>query len=210
MKPLLYSCLWFLLLWGVAFSQDMQNTSNTGFRILRVDAGKVIGQIRSFQGVNGPPSPVMAGLPNLVQEYKDLPISQVRTHDFMGPTEIDSRFALGNGFLTWLIPNTTQRAGLVKAGNASIIFPDWAADADTPKSYNFGPTDKVFAAIRASGAEVYYRIGRSFGANVNPPDDFDKLANVVKQIAMHYNQGWANGFHLVSRRLPAARPMEKL
>lgn len=195
MKPFLYSCLWFLLLWGVAFSQDMQNTSNTGFRILRVDAGKVIGQIRSFQGVNGPPSPVMAGLPNLVQEYKDLRISQVRTHDFMGPTEIDSKFALGNGFLTWLIPNTTQRAGLVKAGNASIIFPDWAADADMPKSYNFGPTDKVFAAIRASGAEVYYRIGRSFGANVNPPDDFDKFANVVKHIAMHYNRGWANGFH---------------
>jgi hypothetical protein len=94
----------------------------------------------------------------------------VRTHGFIGPTEIDSKFVLGNGFLTWLIPNTAQRAGLVKEGNASIIFPDWTADANVPGSYNFGPTDQAIGAIRASGAEVYYRIGRSFGANVNPPN----------------------------------------
>jgi hypothetical protein len=41
----------------------------------------------------------------------------------------------------------------------------------------------VIAGIRASGAKVYYRIGRSFGANVNPLADFDKFANVVK----HYS-----------------------
>ena len=89
----------------------------------------------------------------------------------------------------------SQRAGVVKAGNAEHHFPDWKADPEKPESYNFGPTDKVLAAIRASGAEVYYRIGRSWGANINPPEDFDKFANVVKHIAMHYNQGWANGFH---------------
>ena len=85
----------------------------------------------------------------------------------MGPTEIDSKFDQDNSFLPWLIPDPAQRAGVVKAGNASVT----------------------------SGAVVYYRIGRSFGANVNPPPDFDKLANVVKHMAMHYNQGWANGFH---------------
>ena len=53
----------------------------------------------------------------------------------------------------------------------------------------------MIQAIRESGAEVYYRIGRSFGANRNPPADFDKFADVVRHIAMHYNQGWANGFH---------------
>ena len=30
---------------------------------------------------------------------------------------------------------------------------------------------------------------------MTPPADFDKFANVTKHIAMHYNQGWANGFH---------------
>ena len=185
-------CILLLLMCLVAAAQDAPEAQ---FRSLHVDAGKVIGEIRSFQGLNGQPTPVMQGLPNLVEQYKDLRVNQVRTHDFMGPTEIDSKFEFKNGNLTWLIPDAEQRAGVVKAGNASIIFPDAGADPNKSESYNFGPTDKVLAAIRASGAEIYYRIGRSWGANTNPPADFDKYAEVVKHIAMHYNQGWANGFH---------------
>ena len=181
-----------LLICAAAFGQ---NNSKKGFRYLWVDYGKTNGTIRSFQGVNGPPSPVMEGLPDLVPQYKALAIDQVRTHDFMGPTEIDSKFEQDNPFLTWLIPDETQRAAVVKAGNDSNIFPDWSADPDKPASYNFGPTDKVITAIHDSGAEVYYRIGRSFGANVNPPADFDKFAAIVEHIAMHYNQNWADGFH---------------
>ncbi len=162
---------------------------------MQVDAGKVIGQIRSYQGVNGPPTPVMAGLPNLVRQYRELRVDQVRTHDFMGPTEIDSKFEYTNKDLADLIPDSAQRAGVVKAGNAAIIFPDMSADPENPASYRFGPTDKVLAAIRATGAEIYYRIGRSWGAEMNPPANFDKYVSVVKHIAMHYNQGWANGFH---------------
>ena len=137
----------------------------------------------------------MAGLPKLTEQYRQLRVNQVRTHDFMGPTEVDSKYDQNNSFLAWLIPDSAQRASVVKAGNASIIFPDWSADPEKPASYNFAPTDKVIAGIRASGAQVYYRIGRSFGANVNPPADFDKFASVLKHIAMHYNQGWDNGFH---------------
>ncbi len=192
MNALSRSCLCVLLLCAAAVAQD---SANQDFRSLHVDASTVVGTIRSFQGLNGPPSPVMAGLPNLVAEYKELRINQVRTHDFMGPTEIDSKFEEGDGLLTWLIPDSAQRAGVVKAGNASTIFPDWSADPAKAESYNFAPTDKVLAAIRASGAEIYYRIGRSWGANINPPADFDKFASVVKHIAMHYNQGWASGFH---------------
>ncbi len=192
MKNLSRYFLLALLLCSAAFAQS---PGNDGFRSLQVDAGKVIGEIHSFQGLNGPPTPVMAGLPNLVEQYKDLRVDQVRTHDFMGPTEIDSKFDQNNSFLAWLIPDSAQRAGVVKAGNAGIIFPDENADPDDARSYNFAATDKVIAGIRASGAEVYYRIGRSFGANVNPPADFDKFAGVVKHIAMHYNQGWAHGFH---------------
>jgi len=164
-------------------------------RTLHVDGAKVIGHIRSFQGVNGQPTPVMEGLPNLVGQYKDLRVDIVRTHDFMGPTEIDSRFVNNDPMLAWLVPNSEQRAKLVVAGNASTIFPDWNADPEKPESYRFGPTDEVIQAIRETGAEVYYRVGRSFGANRNPPADFDKFADIVKHIAMHYNRGWANGFH---------------
>ncbi|MGA7375062.1 MAG: hypothetical protein WBW36_01855 [Candidatus Sulfotelmatobacter sp.] len=192
MKRISHYLFCLLMLVVAGFAQD---TTHAGYRFLQVDAGKVIGEIRSFQGLNGPPSPVMAGLPNLVEQYKELRINQVRTHDAMGPSEIDSKFVIDNGELAWLIPDKAQRAGVVEAGNDSIIFPNWRADPEKPESYNFLPTDKMIAAIRASGAEVYYRIGRSWGANVNPPEDFDKFASVVKHIAMHYNQGWANGYH---------------
>src|SRR5271169_4665656 len=96
----------FLPLLLCATAAFAQNATHAGFRSLRVDASKVIGEIRSFQGVNGPPSPLMAGLPNLVQQYKDLRVDQVRTHDFMGPTEIDSKFEQSNANLTWLIPDS--------------------------------------------------------------------------------------------------------
>jgi hypothetical protein len=113
----------------------------------------------------------------------------------MGPTEIDSNFEYANKDLADLIPDSAERAGVVKAGNAAIIFPDANVDPEKAESYNFGPTDKVLAAIRESGAEIYYRVGRSWGADMAPPADFDKFANVTKHIAMHYNHGWANGFH---------------
>lgn len=193
MNAFFRTCLCSLLFCATAFAQD---NPKAGLRSLRIDAGKTIGQIRSFQGLNGPPTPEMAGLPNLVQQYKELRVNQVRTHDFMGPTDIDAQFTLNNPMLAWLIPDSSQRRGVVEVGNASVIFRDWNADPEKPESYNFLRTDKVLSAIRDTGAEVYYRIGRSWGANnVNPPPDFDKFANVVKHVAMHYNQGWAHGFH---------------
>ncbi|HKF49393.1 MAG TPA: hypothetical protein VKB38_18685 [Terracidiphilus sp.] len=166
-----------------------------GFRNLTVDASSDAGRIRSLQGANGPPSPVMEGLPNLVEQYRELHIDQVRTHDLMGPTEIDSRYSYHDSNLESLIPDPNQRAGVVRAGNESIIFPDWNADPEKPESYRFGPTDKMIAAIVDSGAVVFYRIGRSWGADTDPPADYDKFASIVRHIAMHYNQGWANGFH---------------
>src|SRR6516162_11206859 len=107
MEIIFHSFILALLLSGFSHAQQKPGDE---FRILHVDAGKVIGQIRSFQGLNGPPSPVMAGLPALVQQYKELRVNQVRTHDAMGPSEIDSTFAPGNGELVWLLPDDTQRA----------------------------------------------------------------------------------------------------
>ncbi len=93
-----------------------QGLSNNGFRDLQVDAGKIAGNIHSFQGVNGAPEPVVAGLPSLVQQYRELHVSQVRTHDLMGPADIDSKFVYTNEELTDLIPDSAQRAGVVRPG----------------------------------------------------------------------------------------------
>lgn len=164
-------------------------------RNVTVDAADVTGTIRPLEGVNGGPAPAMEDLPNLEKQYRWALIDMVRTHDYMGPTELDSVFDFDNQTLAWLIPDPTQRKKLVIAGNASTIFPDWSADPENPASYRFGPTDQAIAAIVASGAQVYYRVGRSFGARTNPPVNFDKFAEVVKHVEMHYNQGWDNGFH---------------
>jgi hypothetical protein len=187
-----FSAVAIVLAWSVL---ALAATSTGQLRSLHVDASKVTGRIRSFQGVDGPPTAVMEGLPDLVGQYKDLRIDMVRTHDFMGPTEIDSQYLNDDPLLTWLVPDTRQRGILVAAANVSIIFPDWGAAPEKAESYRFGPSDKVLQAIHETGAEVYFRIGRSFGANRNPPANFDKFADVVKHTVMHYNQGWAHGFH---------------
>jgi xylan 1,4-beta-xylosidase len=176
-------------------STSAASPSASQFREIHVDASKVQGTIRSYQGVNGVPTPIMQGLPSVIQQYKDLHIDVIRTHDTMGPTDISAHFSLDNPLLAWLVPDVEQRRRLVETGNEAAIFPDWSADPNRPESYNFGPSDKVIQGILATGAQVYYRIGRSWGADYSPLPDLDKFAAVVKHVAMHYNQGWANGFH---------------
>jgi xylan 1,4-beta-xylosidase len=178
-----------LLLAGFAVALPAQN------RAVTVDAGKSTGQIKILSAVNGGPAPMREGLPNLVSQYRDFDINMVRTHDYMGPTDIDATWDLDGATLAWLVPDATIRHQIVAAGNVASIYPDWSKDPEDPASYRFGPTDTAIQAIVASGAEVYYRVGRSWGAHNAPPPDFDKFASVVKHVEMHYNSGWANGFH---------------
>ncbi len=194
----LFSSLLLLLSCTVATAQTPalpQDASNSALRVVNVDAGNVVGTIRSFQGLNGPPFPIMEGLPNLVQQYKALHIDMIRTHDIMGPTDVAARYSEDTPLLKWLVPDAKQRAAMVHSSQAGEIFPDWTADPEEPESYHFAASDKFIQAIRESGAEVYYRIGRSFGADYTELPGFDKFAAVVKHVAMHYNQGWANGFY---------------
>jgi hypothetical protein len=55
-----------------------QNTITDGSRSLHAYAGKIVGKIHSFQGLNGQPTPVMPGLPDLIQRYHELRVNQVR------------------------------------------------------------------------------------------------------------------------------------
>lgn len=170
-----------------------QNAPDRHFRVIAVDAGQVVGTIRSFQGVNGPPYPVRKGLRNLIAQYRNLRISSVRTHDSYGPTEIDPIYT--DQGLKDLFPDPSIRAQVIQASHKNCIFPNWDADPDKPGSYNFGPTDRIVKSILASGASVFYRVGRSAGADFEPPKDYNKYAAIVAHISMHYNLGWDHGFH---------------
>ncbi len=107
MKSIARRSIFLLLSCSAALAQG---PATNGFRALQVDAGNIAGNIHSFQGVNGAPEPVMAGLPSLVRQYRELRISQVRTHDLMGPADLDSKFVFTNQELIDLIPDPAQRA----------------------------------------------------------------------------------------------------
>src|SRR5262249_35879076 len=78
-------------------SAPAANPSASKFREIHVDASKVKGTIRSYQGVNGVPTPIMEGLPTLPKKYKELGIAVIRTHAPMGrPTFLPTSH--------WIIP----------------------------------------------------------------------------------------------------------
>jgi hypothetical protein len=82
------------------------------------------------------------------------------------------------------------------AGAADIdaIFPDMGADVENPKSYDFAPTDRLVASIKAAGAEPLFRIGQSANRGANPPADLDKWTQIVRHVVLHYNAAWNKGF----------------
>ncbi len=79
------------------------------------------------------------------------------------------------------------------------IFRNFDADPDDPASYDFECTDQCVADTLSTGAQVYYRLGSRIehGKKVGtyPPKDFQKWAEICEHIILHYNEGWANGFH---------------
>jgi xylan 1,4-beta-xylosidase len=158
--------------------------ASAGERVeIRVRASERIGSIRSYLGVNAGPAPLLPQLPDVGRQYREIGVDIVRTHDFFGPADIDAR---------WPKPDALARKA--RASGANAIFLDWDADPSKASSYNFAPTDRVLKAIVDSGAEIYFRIGRSWAADPSPPPDFDKYTEVVRHVAMHYNQGWADGY----------------
>ena len=170
-----------------------------GLRKITVDAQTSIGPLRSLAGVNGAPAPGMHkpenfrfggwNMPEKVDAspgYRLARIDLVRTHDGYGPGDIDARFET----------DAAPGGALISAErDVFSIIQDPKGNPDDPASYHFGPTDRQIASIRQLGAQVIFRLGRSEGANPQPPVDFSRYANIAKHIVMHYNGGWANGFH---------------
>jgi xylan 1,4-beta-xylosidase len=81
---------------------------------------------------------------------------------------------------------------------ADAIFPDMGADTDDPKSYNFGPTDRVIGSIKSAGAEPLLRITGEPSA-ADTPSDLEKYAQIARHMALHYNKGWGKGFKYAVR-----------
>ena len=142
-----------------------------------VDANDVVGKIKVMNAVNNAPS--VAGSTQIrgnALAYKQAEFSYARLHD--AP-------------IAWKWAHTVD---------ITCVFPDFSADENDPKSYDFTLTDKLIKEIYDSGTKVFYRLGQSIEHwpkkyGVNPPANYKKWACICEHIIRHYNEGWADGFH---------------
>jgi len=140
---------------------------------ITIDFGASAGRIKPLHGVNN--APIRIGGDQ--REFRQAGIPSVRLHDACGSWG-------GTHYVD--IPN---------------IFPDFEADENDPKSYDFAFTDAFLKPIVAAGSDIFYRLGVTIETrgsirayNIYPPKDFAKWARVCEHVVRHYNEGWANGF----------------
>lgn len=81
------------------------------------------------------------------------------------------------------------------------IFPDFDADPSLAESYDFACTDESVLVCLDAGTQTYFRLGQTIEHQIKkhgtiPPKDFNKWAVICEHIIRHYNEGWADGFHL--------------
>ena len=150
---------------------------------IEIDFSQQIGAIRPLQGMNCGPWVEHFTL-DLSGYFRELQVPYVRVH----------------------CPNWPG----TDCVHIQYIFRNMDTDPDDPANYDFDLTDRYIAAIVAAGAKPIYNIGlgvdsdlwnesntgeyRKAKSNI-PPADFRKFARICANIARHYNQGWADGFH---------------
>ncbi len=81
------------------------------------------------------------------------------------------------------------------------IFPDFDADPYNPDAYDFACTDESILVCLEAGTETFFRLGQTIEHHIKKhgtvaPKDFNKWAIICEHIIRHYNEGWADGYHL--------------
>ena len=152
--------------------------------VVRVWPEADVGPVKPMNGSNSGPNAIPHGAnrdplayhPNhRFDDFRDLEVPMIRTHD--------SRFSVG-------APN--------RVNDIALIFPDFDADENDPKNYDFLATDDYLDAARSVGCEIMYFLGSSCDTEMGgrpcgtdePPKDFAKWARIVEHVVRHYNEGW--------------------
>ena len=140
------------------------------------DPGRFLGTIKPMNAVNNGP---VRGRLNNVDSWKAAEIPYARNHDA----------AFYSGY------------GGEHIVDVHAVFPNFDADPDDPAAYDFLLTDQYLQSIQEAGTQVFYRLGskiehkiKKYGTKV--PPDFRKWAVICEHIIRHYNEGWADGFHM--------------
>lgn len=83
----------------------------------------------------------------------------------------------------------------------TAIFPNFDADENDPKSYDFACTDENILVNLEAGSQTFFRLGQTIEHQIKkhgtlPPKDFNKWAAICEHVIRHYNEGWADGYRL--------------
>jgi hypothetical protein len=140
-----------------------------------IDHNTALGPLKPFREVNIGPDSCRSG-------YLKMGIPKIRTHDYYGPCDY------------WYYTNNYY----IPSSNS--FNPSF--NPTLPASYNWIETDSTINRILAVNATPYFRLGISYphaGTPTIPPIDpnnttFTTIASVFKHTAMHYTQGWDNGY----------------
>lgn len=139
---------------------------------------KITGKIKPMHGVGQAPIVGVAG-DEMFHYLAEAAIPYSRTHD-VGGSFGGNRFA-----------------------DIHNIFRDFDADETNPDSYDFAFTDCLLNSLVSNGVKPFYRLGETIenafrikAYRIYPPKNPEKWARICEHIIRHYNEGWANGFHM--------------
>lgn len=143
--------------------------------VVTVDSNDEMGQVKPLNGVNNGPVAGEGEVGNAAA-FRAARIPFARLHD-------------SNACWTYGAPHVVD---------VSAVFPDFDADEDNPKSYDFHFTDQYLKTICRAGTKPFFRLGQTIENkpkkyHVAPPKDFEKWARVCEHIIRHCNEGWADG-----------------
>ena len=143
-----------------------------------VDPSVTVGPIKPMHAVNNGPTKARKDQSRgTFQVYKDARIPFARTHD-----------------------SYLQATSHGHTVDISAVFPDFDADENDPKNYDFGYTDAFLRNIMDAGTEVFFRLGQTIENgqvkkyHVFPPKDFAKWARICEHVIRHCNEGWCDGY----------------
>ena len=138
------------------------------------------------------PNVLRVDFDTLVDEIR--PVHNIgRMPEYVTESEINRHFTEAN--------MTSCRTHDIHATDIHNIFPDFSRDVNDESAYRFAECDQVIASIVDTGMEPFFRLGISYSDPVRerefllPPEDYEKWAQVCEHIILHYNEGWAHGFH---------------
>ena len=148
---------------------------------VKVDFAKVVGPVKPVNGVGQPPLVGKLADYPMFHYLKEAGIPYSRLHDVGG--------WLGGGLFV----------------DIPVIFPNFDADENDPKSYRFAYTDSLLKALAKYDVEPFFRLGVTIEnfvsrgyppMNTLPPKDYAKWARICEHVIRHYTEGWADGFKM--------------